>query len=191
MPKAAKTPQKPEVASSPALSLKALPVDGGIATRKIAVLLADGLDAEPVQDLVDALNDAGAVVRLLGSRLGSVTSDGGETFEIDGTLENSPSVLFDAVVLPGGAEAVKALTRDGHTREFVKDQYRHCKTILALGDSAQILEGAGIRLTLPSGAADSGLLIEGEQNSAQLAQAFIAAVAMHRHTARDQDPPLV
>ncbi len=191
MPRAAKNPQKPEVASSPALSLKALPGDGGIATRKVAILLADGIEAEPVQDLIDALNDAGAVVRLLGSRLGSVTADGGETFEIDATLENSPAVLFDAMVLPGGAEAVEALARDGHTREFVKDQYRHCKTILALGDSAQILEGAGIRATLPSGAADAGLLIEGERDSAEIAKSFIAAIAMHRHPERDQDPPLV
>ena len=35
-----------------------------------------------------------------------------------------------------------ALAQDGHTMEFIKDQFRHCKTILALGAS-QLLLAAG------------------------------------------------
>ena len=146
--------RSPEIASSPALSLMARPGDGGIATRKIAILLADGVESEPITDLIEALNGAGAVSRLLGTRLGSVRSEDGEPLEIDATLENSPAVLFDALVLPGGPEAVDALCLDGHALEFVKDQYRHCKTILALGDSAKLLSKAGIPLTLPSGDAE-------------------------------------
>ena len=101
----------------------------------------------------------------LASRLGTVRSEDGEPLEVDATLENSPAVLFDALVLPGGSEAVDALCLDGRTLEFVKDQYRHCKTILALGDSSKILVKAGIPLTLPSGEADPGLLIEGQEGS--------------------------
>jgi catalase len=191
MPRAIKNAQKPEVDRSPALSLKALPGDGGIATRKIAILLANGVDADPITDLIEELNGAGAVTRLLGARLGTVNSETGEPLEIDATLENSPAVLFDAVVLPGGTEAVDALCLDGHTLEFVKDQYRHCKTILALGDSSRILAKAGIPLTLPSGQADPGLLIEGTEENDANAQSFIAAIGLHRHVGRDRDPPLV
>jgi catalase len=183
MPRAMKSAPKPEVAASPALSLKALPGDGGIATRKIAILLADGIDADPITDLIAELDAAGAVTRLLGTRLGTISSENGEPWEIDATLENSPAVLFDAMVLPGGSEAVEALCLDGHTLEFVKDQYRHCKTILALGDSSKILTKAGIPPRLPSGDADPGLLAN--------AQSFIAAVGAHRHTERDSDPPRV
>jgi catalase len=173
------------------LSLKALPGDGGIATRKIAILLANGVDADPITDLIEELNGAGAVTRLLGARLGTVNSETGEPLEIDATLESSPAVLFDAVVLPGGTEAVDALCVDGHTLEFVKDQYRHCKTILALGDSSRILAKAGIPLTLPSGEADPGLLIEGAEENDANAQSFIAAIGLHRHVGRDRDPPVV
>jgi catalase len=35
-----------------------------------------------------------------------------------------------------------ALSADGHDLEFVKDQYRHCNTILALGDSPKYLARA-------------------------------------------------
>ena len=191
MPRAVKTPPKAEVHASPALSLTALPGEGSIATRKIAILLADGVDAGSITDLIEALNGAGAVTRLLGSRLGAVTSEDGEPLEIDATLENSPAVLFDAMVLPPGSEAVELLGLDGHTLEFVKDQYRHGKTILALGDSETILAKAGIPLTLPSGAADPGLLIEAQAGNTANAQSFIAAIGRHRHAERDRDPPLI
>jgi catalase len=191
MPRAMKSAPQPEIAASPALSLKALPGDGGIATRKIAIVLSDGVEADPITDLIEQLHGAGAVTRLLGSRLGTVRSEDGEPLEIDATLENSPAVLFDALVLAGGSEAVDALCLDGHTLEFVKDQYRHCKTILALGDSSKILTKAGIPLTLPSGDADPGLLIEGPDGNEANAQSFIAAIGRHRHVERDRDPPLV
>ena len=190
MPRAIKRTPKPEIKVSKALSLLALPGNGGIATRKIAVLIANGIESESVSAVMDALTEAGAVPKLLGSRLGTVTSEDGETFEVDATLENSPSVLFDALVLPDGMEAVENLARDGHTLEFLKDQYRHCKTILALGASSMLLEKLGIRPELPTGTVDPGLLIESSSDALD-PQVFIAAVGKHRHAARDTDPPLI
>ena len=189
MPRAAKKAAKAEIGESPALSLKALPGSGDIATRRIAVLVADGVDSAPIAELIEALHGAGAVTRLLGSRLGAVRGEDGKMLEIDATLENSPAVLFDALVLPGGRKAVDTLGLDGRALEFLKDQYRHCKTILALGDSAELLAKAGIAKTLPSGDADPGLLFDAEDMSS--AQAFIAAISRHRHDTRDRDPPLV
>ena len=60
--------------------------------------------------------------------------------------------------LPDGAAAVEALGDVGQALEFVKDQYRHCKPILALGAGAELLAKAGIPPTLPSGEPDPGLL---------------------------------
>jgi catalase len=191
MPRAIKHVPPPEVKSSPALSLTALPGDGGIKTRKIAILIANGVDAPSIASLLGELTDQGAVPRLLGSRLGTVKSRDGENFEVDGTLENSPSVLFDALVLPDGDEAVKALAQDGHSMEFLKDQYRHCKTILALGASSKLLEQAGISKELPTGKPDAGIILWPAVDYAAGAKAFIAAVAKHRHPTRDRDPPLL
>src|ERR1700678_1987196 len=82
MPRAMKSAPKSEIGASRALSLKALPGDGNIATRKIAILVADGVNAEPITDLIEALNGAGAVTRLLASRLGSVRSEAGEPWKL-------------------------------------------------------------------------------------------------------------
>jgi catalase len=191
MPRAIESPPPAEVLASPALSLMALPGDGGIATRRIAILIANGIEGTSITELTDALAEAGAMPRLLGSRLGLITSGDGDTYEVDATMENSPSVLFDALVLPDGREAVEALAGDGHAVEFLKDQYRHCKTILALGASSLLLDRAGIPARLPSGDDDPGLLAGTWGEGGVGADAFIAAVGKHRHPVRDTDPPLI
>jgi catalase len=190
MPRAIRSVPRAEVGASPALSLMALPGDGGIATRKVAILIAPGVDGAAVQTMVKALTAAGAVTRLLGRRLGSVTAADGTVLEIDATLENSPSVLFDAMVLPGGTDAVKTLSGDGHPVEFLKDQYRHCKTILVLGAASEMLDKAGIPPRLPSGDQDPGLIIAADSSKATTAE-FIGAMGKHRHPARDSDPPVI
>ena len=191
LPRSLERPQPPEVDASPALSLTARPGDGGIRTRKIAVLVADGMEGASIALLLGALVQAGAVPRLVGSRLGRCRTDDGSTFEADASLENSPGFLFDALVLPDGAAAMEALSADGHTLEFVKDQYRHCKTILALGASQGLLPAAGIPMALPDGSHDPGLILADAADAAEAAADFIAAVGMHRHMARESDPPRV
>ncbi len=144
MPKALTRAVKPEVSASPALSLFARPGDGSIRTRKVAILVADGCDGVPLVALADRLTAEGAVPRFVSIKLGSVKPASGDPIEVDVSLEAAPSVLYDAVVLPSGAGAVRQLRADGRTLEFIKDQYRHCKTILALGDGVQLLEACGI-----------------------------------------------
>ncbi|MDB6001348.1 MAG: catalase, partial [Rhizobacter sp.] len=191
LPRVLETPVVSEVESSPELSLTFRPGDGNIRTRKIAILVAHGVEGDSLNALHAGLVAQGAVPRFVGKRLGTVQSASGDPIEVDATLENSPSVLFDAVVLPDGDDAIGSLLADGHTLEFVKEQYRHCKTILALGASHALLVRADIPDVLPSGEADSGVLIHETVDPAATLAAFVAAVGMHKHTARDMDPPAV
>jgi catalase len=102
-----------------------------------------------------------------------------------------PSVLFDAVAVLGGKEAVVELGNVGHALEFIKDQYRHAKPILALGEGADLVENAGAPAMLPSGAPDPGLLIAKHGRAREALPAFIKAIARHRHHERESDPPLL
>ena len=181
MPKAIEKAARPEVASSPSLSLMALPGAGGIATRKVAILIAEGIDAPAVEALQSALTKAGAVTRYVGVRLGSIKASNGAMLDADATLENSPAVLFDGMVLPG---AGAALAKSGQAVEFLKDQYRHCKTILVMGDATTVLSKAGI-----SRETDAGLILSREGSAP--VKAFLAALAKHRHVERNQDLPTV
>ena len=139
MPKVLTRDVTPEVSVSPALSLFARPGDGSIRTRRVAILVADGCDGEALVALADRLTSEGAVPRFVSTTLGSVQPAAGDAIEVDVSLEAAPAVLYDALVLPDGDEAISALRADGRTLEFIKDQYRHCKPILALGAGEQLL----------------------------------------------------
>lgn len=192
MPKALKSAPSPEVTVSPALSLFARPGDGSIKTRRIAILVADGVDGEAAEALHEGLAAEGAVPRYVGIRLGSVSTADGDALEAEVTLETMPSVLFDAVAVVGGKDAVMALGNVGHALEFIKDQYRHAKPILALGEGADaLLEKAGVSGNLQSGKPDPGVLIAPHGRAPEILPAFVRAIARHRHHEREMDPPPV
>ncbi len=186
MPLAIKRGPAPEVDVSPALSLMARPGDGDIRTRKVAILVANGVNQDVVASVQDSLVSNGAVVRLVGPRVGPFTTANGATLDADASLENEPGFLFDALVLPGGeAEYMKTMAAQGRVAEFIKDQYRHCKAILAV-NAAPMLEQAGIS----NAPKDPGLISVPSYNDGA-GKSFVAALAKHRHFERETDPPMV
>ena len=187
LPLAMDTEVVPEVLVSQALSLTFRPGDGTIATRKIAVLVADGIAATHVRTTQRELAEYGAVSRLVGVRMGTVTADDGSQFTVDVTLENTPSAAFDGLILPDGDDVVSALLRDARTCDYVKDQYRHSKTIMVHPASAQVLAACGI----PGDAADAGLIHVNTNGLASAMLSFAKAVSAHRHFVRESDPPQV
>jgi catalase len=191
LPRALKSAPKPEVEVSPALSLFALPGDGSIRTRRIAIFVADGVDGAAAAALHAGLARQGAVPRYVGARLGAVETEDGDSLEVEVTFETMPSVLFDAAAVPGGKEAAAALASVGHALEFLKDQYRHAKPILALGAGVELLVKAGIPAALPSGAPDPGLLLEPQTTAERVLPRFEKAIARHRHHEREADPPTI
>jgi catalase len=129
--------------------------------------------------------------RLVGVRVGPFTTAGGDGMQAEASMENEPAVLFDALVLPDGSAGVKALQKVGHTMEFIKDTYRHCKAILAVGESRALLQAAGTPVALPGGEADPGIVLGNAKSISRDVQDFINAVARHRHPERDTDPPRI
>ena len=188
LPRALAKAPAPEVRQSPALSLTALPGECGIRTRQVAILVADGVEQKSLAAIRDALVEQGAVVHFVGPRVGRFETDGGGAIEAGKSLENSPSVLFDALVLPDGPRAIEALARDGHTMEYIKDQFRHCKAILALGAARKLLELAGVDVAQGDG---PGLIVADSGKAAEAGVRFVAAITAHRHPSRDSDPTRV
>ncbi|WP_230819024.1 catalase [Rheinheimera aquimaris] len=186
MPKAVTAPQPPEVTVSAALSLTALPGECGIRSRQIAVLVEDGVHQASLATLYAALTDAGAVVHFIGPRLGMFTGLDGGKITANKSLENSPSVLFDALVLPDGNEAVQALANNIDSMAFIKDAFRHGKAMLALGAGQELLDMAGIN---PATGEKAGIILSESSDAAAVAASFIKAVSAHRYGARSSDMP--
>jgi catalase len=180
-----------EYSPSMALSLLSRPGEVGVATRRVAVLVAPGVDGPQTRKLYAALLDAGAVPRLVGQRVGKVAAAGDEPLDVEISFEAGPSVLFDGAIIPDCADAEGRLERDGLVIEFLKLQYRHNKPLLALGSGVLLLYTAGIPAMLPNGEPDPGVVIsEDGQVGAALAR-FETVLARHRVYARETDPPRV
>ncbi|MGI8513956.1 MAG: catalase [Acidimicrobiia bacterium] len=176
MPKSIDSPT-PEVLVSPALSLTARPGNGDVRGRRVAVLVGPGVDGALVEKCESALKGAGTVVRRVAVDLNAVETSTGDLLEPDSTFETMPSVLFDAVVVPDGAEGFRAL---GQPLEFLRDQYRHCKPILFIGSGSELVAEAGI----PTNDQSDWALV-------QEIGAFIKALGQHRNWERATDPPSV
>jgi catalase len=180
------TPETPEVTESAVLSLFALPGDGSIKGLHVALLVAEGIDAVSLRAAHAALAAQGAAPRFVGARLGMVTPASGATIHVEVSMEAAPSVVWDAVVIPGNDAALAGI---GNAVEFVKDQYRHCKPILVLGGQSAVVDKAGLPSALPNGEADPGLVMETGADAA--ATRFIEALGKRRHYERETDPPRV
>ena len=182
-------PATPEVTVSPALSLMARPGDGKVRGLKVALLVADGVDGASLRAAHRALAAEGAAPRFVGVRLGRVQPASGDAIHVEVTLETAPSVTWDAVVVPANDDALAGF---GQVREFLKDQYRHCKPMLFLGSASRAMQECKLPTTLPDGGADPGIVI-GDASAGEGAaiQAFIAALAKHRIYERETDPPRI
>lgn len=184
-PLASGTPVACEVAASPGLSLFARPGTLGAAGRRVALLVTSGCDAARLREVQQALLQVQAVPRLIGLRLGDTLAADGTPLAVEATIETLPSVLWDAVVLPAGPQALAPMAARGDVMDFLKDTYRHGKPMLAIGETGrQLLAAAGIPLTLPENRPDPGLIL-GEDDTAAAAQEFIDAMGRHRHFERE------
>jgi catalase len=166
----------------------ALSMEGGgtgIATRKVAVLVAAGVEVGAMRAIQQALQDAGASSRIVAAHLGSVATSSGQQLAVDHTFANMPSVMFDALLVPGGAASARSLMANGDAVHFVLEAYKHCKAICVVGEGVQLLRTLGIAGGETSPAVPGVIVGRNDPPGRhQLAQDFIAAIAHHRHWLR-------
>jgi catalase len=175
---------------SPALSMMAYP-GKDIKTRRVAILIAAGVDGVMAKAVYASLVEAGAVPRFVSNNLGEISVAKGTALHAEISIEAGPSVLYDAVVVPDGADSIAALLKIGQAIEFLKEQYHHCKPILVMGAASSLLEKAGIPLTLPSGETDPAIVGLNHDDIKTATEAFIDALTKHKELAREADPPRV
>ncbi len=154
-----------------------------VATRRVAILLADGFDNDAYASVKKALEIGGATVKKVASAQRTITSASGETVMADESFLTAASVVFDAVFLAGGDRV------PGDAQRFVAEAFRHAKAVGAV--DRQALAAALPDADLPTGdgvASADGVVIGSGDG---LGEAFVEAVAGWRYfgrTARDQAP---
>jgi catalase len=163
-----------QIKPSPALSM-ANTVKDTIATRKVAILAADGVDMTSLKQVKEAIERSGGAAKIIAPRLGTLQGEDGDQVMIDFSLLTTSSVLFDAVYVPGGSASITALTGERDALEFVTEAYRHCKPIAATTEGVDFLQAC-------PGVFDdaAGMLAGREPASPAMIQQFTTAIAAHR-----------
>jgi catalase len=173
-------------------------VKDGIATRKVAVLAADGVDDAALSGMKKALTAAGAQAKVVAPRLGSLKGVKNAEIKIDFSFLTAGSVLFDAVYVPGGDKSIEILKGDAQAIIFVKEAYLHCKTIAATDAGIDLVLAAhlgadktakthaeGVQDEHDLLAPDEGVILSRGAQLSQVAGKFINAIAQHRHWNRE------
>ena len=138
-----------------------------------------------------ALTTAGAHPEVVSKFKGMIKSAEGQEVEVDKTFLTAASVMYDAVYVPGGKQSVEMLKTQGDAIHFVNEAFKHCKAIAATGEGVDFLMASNVPMLITATEgklqSDQGIVVS--RNAADMnavAQAFIPAIAQHRHWTRMQ-----
>jgi catalase len=132
-----------EMAPSPALQIIGK-MKATLQGRAIGILIAPGSDGTAIRKLSKAATDAGASVKIIAVRVGSIELADGSMLAADGQLAGTPSVLFDAVAVILSTEGAKTLWMESAAVDFVRDAFHHLKAIAIDEGGQSLLDRANI-----------------------------------------------
>jgi catalase len=136
----------------------------------VGVLVSDGVDADELNGLRQALEAAGAAMHVIAPHGGTVNGTG--TLAADATVFNADSVAYDALVVAGGTGEL-----DPKSAMMLQEAYRHHKTLAAWGSGIDGLTGASIDL-------DADGVVAADKATKAFNRTIIDALGWHRHWQR-------
>lgn len=172
---------KDSLKASPALSM--VRPSNGIKGRKVAILAADGVDSKQINQMKSSLLTEGALCDVIAKFAGMIDGADGKPVVVSKAAPNAPSVIYDAVFIPGGEKSVATLVGYPLAVDFVKEAYLHCKPIAAANEGVELLAKAEIPTSSDEGKVSSvqGIVITTGRDTREFAEVFIEAIAAHRH----------
>jgi catalase len=113
-----------------------------IATRMVAIIIADGFNLAEYEGVKGALSAAGAFCFTIGpKRQPVIPASGGKGVAPDHHFEGMRSTMFDSIYIPGG-EHISTLLKQGRVIHWVREAFGHCKAIGATGEAVKLVQYA-------------------------------------------------
>jgi catalase len=162
-------------------------------TRKVAILIENGVCAQSLQAMITALGAAGVVYETVAATQTPVQTKGGAPVTPDKDFTTTSPLFYDGVYVPGG-DHIPALISHYAARSFINEQFHHAKTIGATDEGVDLLNAtdcAGVVPAPSSGApvVQSGIVTGQSLPDKQLfCTDFISELAKHRHWERTGIP---
>ena len=186
------SPKKtPQIKASKALSMEN--TVQSVKTRKIAVIAMDGFNGKELSSVKASLEAQGAKMEVVSQVLGSIKSQEGEKMDVDKHFISASSVLYDAVYVPGGQQSVDALKKQGYVINFINQAFKHCKAIGATNEAINLLAETNIEnvnladMKSKEVVSDKGVVTSQTGPTSAFNDAFISAIAQHRHWIREKN----
>ena len=165
--------------TSPALSQEQNKINTP-ASRKVAILAADGFNGSEMNQILGAFKTAGIISEIISMNRGMIKSAEGQQIEVTQSFLTTDSVLYDAMYVAGGQESIEKLKTTKDAIYFVDEAYNHFKAIGAGKEAADILAQAGI----PVVDSPEGVVTVTADTDGKSAESFVKAIAEHRHWSR-------
>ncbi|KAF2112132.1 catalase-like domain-containing protein [Lophiotrema nucula] len=152
--------------------LEYMPEKPTIATRRIAIIIADGYDPVAYNGIKAAITAAGALPFTIGVRRNTLFPAGeskgsGNGVVPDHHLEGMRSTMFDSIFVPGGAQSVETLRKNGRAVHWVREAFGHLKAIGAVGEAVAFVKDAcalpGLSFSESSDVVDSYSVVTASQ----------------------------
>jgi len=128
---------------SPSLSVIRPTHPNTIKGRKVAILVAPGVDSS-AHLVRGAIAAAGGLPIFIAPKGKKVPDATGSLITPDFTLTASRSVQFDTVFVPGGVDSVRALCEDASAVLFVAEAFKHLKPVAAANEGVELLRKAAL-----------------------------------------------
>ena len=160
-----------------------------IRTRRVAFLVADGVNENSVINMQKALEAEGASVDLVAPKLCALKSANDTAFPVMKSFLTTTSVLYDAVYVPGGASSVATLAAEPDALHFLNEAFKHCKAIAADTDALQVLQETYFYRKLPQDFTEENVMMTGiviGEGSGDTVGLFVKAIAQHRFWEREK-----
>jgi len=121
---------------------EALGLSPTIASRGIALIIADGFNLSEYEAVKGALSAAGAFCFTIGpKRQPVIPSGGGKGVAPDHHFEGMRSTLFDSLYICGGSH-IPSLMKQGRVIHWIREAFGHCKAIGATGEGVKLVQEA-------------------------------------------------
>ncbi|KAM5351089.1 hypothetical protein ACJ41O_003812 [Fusarium nematophilum] len=189
-----------------------LPSTPTIATRRIAIIIADGYDPIAFNAVHAAIKAQSALPFVLAPRRSAIFSSKEDSSKDKGIipdhhLEGQRSTMFDALFIPGGEKSIQTLAKNGRALHYIREAFGHLKAIGGTGKAVQLIENAielpevslsgeddgnavesyGV-VTLRSVEPESlGEVVDVAKNAKGFLEQFFYAVSQHRCWQRELD----
>lgn len=179
---------KRRVERSEAISMEST-VKDTIKSRRIGIVVGEGVNGNEVQQMKQALKEEDAHVKIISQYLGMVKTAEGDEIKIDKNYVTTGSIMYDAIYIPGG-DHIEKLKNQGKAFHFINEAYKHCKPIAASGTGVDLLAAGNFGNVLKGEngggpMSENGVVwMRNTGDSDNFIKKFIEAIAQHRHWMR-------